>query len=123
MGSVGPVANPLKQRPLLPEAHWVFQFQQFPFHVEAVEIALQVAAFGDDPVARHDDGNGVVAVGLADGPHTVRVAEGMGYGEVGGGMAIRDFQQLPPHGLMELGTFLKVERQVEFLPVALEMAR
>jgi hypothetical protein len=111
--------QPSKQHALLPIAHRVLQFEQFALHVEAVEIALQVAVLGDDPVAGHDDGNGVRAVGQPDCPHGIGVVQSLRNGRVACGMAVGNFQELLPHALVELGATAEIKREVELgaLPV------
>lgn len=78
-----------------------FYGQQAAFHRRASAIAADLPACGRDPVAGHDDGNGVRAVGLADRSGGPRPTDHRGELPVGDGGAVGDGPQGTPHLLLE----------------------
>lgn len=106
---------------MLTEAFGVFQGQEAAFEVEAVEVALEVAIFGDDAVAGYYDGYGVAAISLADGADGVFVAQPFGNELVAGGAAVGDGEELLPAGLVEFGGAGEVEGEIKVLALAGEV--
>jgi len=64
-------------------------------------------------VTRAHDGDGVAAVGAADGARLAGVPDPRGDLAVAGGLAVRDGQQLGPHAPLEGGAALGAHGQVE----------
>lgn len=105
----------LKQTALPGKTHGIFQFQQPAFHVEAVKVPLEVAAFANDPVTGYDDRDRVVSVGQAHGANSLWVFQGFSNGRIGCGMAVRDLQKFFPDGNIKFGGPAPIELEVKFL--------
>src|SRR5205809_4065930 len=95
------------------------QRQQRPLVLEEPALPVQTAAEScelapgaDDAVAGHDDGNGVLAVGGADGAGQADVAEAARDLAVAARDAERDRAKLLPHAQLEGGAGW-VQRQIE----------
>ncbi|MCY1443893.1 hypothetical protein D9M71_603350 [compost metagenome] len=71
-------------------------------------------------MAGDDHGDGIGAIGGADGAHRFRSADAFGQFGVAGGAAEGDVQQGLPDFALELGALWR-QWQVEFLPLAGEV--
>lgn len=105
----------LKQTALPGKTHGIFQFQQPAFHVEAVKVPLEVAAFANDPVTGYDDRDRVVSVGESYSAYRFRIFYRLSNGGIGGSMAVRDLQKFFPDGNIKICRSAPIELEVKFL--------
>src|SRR3989442_1027819 len=89
-----------------------FVLKQPALAVQAAAEASQLAARPDHTVAGDDDGDGVLAVGGADGAGGARAVEAARQLTVARGRAVRDGTQGVPHAPLKRGAS-RGERQVE----------
>ena len=78
-----------------------FQFQQELFGLEAACIAGEQTVGTHHPVARHEDGEGIGAIGVGHGTHGCGTAQLPGLLDVGASLSVGDAQQAVPRGLLE----------------------
>lgn len=88
--------------------------------LQAASVARQAPVAADDPVAGHDDRDGIVAVGRPDRAHGARLADGSGEIPVRDRLPERDDREFDPDLALELGS-LKQNRQVELVPRTFEV--
>ena len=91
-----------------------FQFEQMRLGRQPAGKAGQRAITADHPMAGHDDGDRIAAVGGADGAGRTGLAQALGQLPVGARLAVRDLQQAVPDRALERRAG-EVQRQVEAL--------
>src|SRR5262245_63535246 len=82
------------------EERWAFDAfmgEQPPFPVEAAAVSRELSVGSDDAMAGDDDGDGVGAVGRADGSHRCRFANALRQLAVGDGRSGWDSALGLPH--------------------------
>jgi hypothetical protein len=77
--------------------------EQLAFAVEPAGIAAERSVAADDPVARNEHGNVVVAIGSAYGAHGRGLADGGSDLGIAPGLAGRNLAQLAPNRFLEGG--------------------
>ena len=91
--------------------------EEFLFHGQATAITAQAAAGSNHTVARNDNGNGIVMIGLPNGARCAGPADLPRDVSIRTGLAIGNAQQLLPHTLLKRSAFWR-ESEVEYLAFA-----
>ena len=92
-----------------------FHREQGPLHGQPPAVTADAVA-GQDPVARHDDRDGVLSVGLPDGARPLGSPDPTRQHAVADRLAVGDARQLRPDLLLERGA-VELHRDVEFGPL------
>ncbi len=98
----------------------LLEIEQFAFEIEAAAVSTERATGGDHPVAGNDDRDGVAVIRHADGAIGVRVADDLSNVAIAARFAVRNFQQRPPAGELEICS-AKIEGVRELAPLAREV--
>jgi hypothetical protein len=80
-------------------------FQELALQRQPAAITGEAAVSADHPVAGHDQGDGVGAIGFAHGACRRGKADALGHRAIAGGGAERDLHQRLPYLLVELRPF------------------
>src|SRR5260370_42355637 len=89
------------KRKLLEQSR-AFQLQKFFFGFQPATVAGERAVCSDDPVAWHNNGDGIVMIGLANGAEGARAAYLFGQLRIRAGVAVGNAAQRVPALLLEV---------------------
>jgi hypothetical protein len=97
-----------------------FQGQEFFFDGQATAVAGEFSVAADNAMTGDDDGNRIGAVGQADCPRSVGIAEAAGELAVRDGFSVGDFAESFPDGELEYCARGR-EREIEIFQVSREV--